>query len=75
MDAFYPTTTVYVRLLKEENKTRLTYGAAVWRPVVMLLQLCFAESESTCERIGVLRVGKYGKFNPEERQEDLPLQR
>ena len=59
---------------KEEYKPRLTHGAAVWRPVVMLLP-CSAAARAHAKKVGAFRVNVYGNCNPEKHQEDLPVQR
>ena len=63
------------RLIKEENQIRQTHGAAVWRPVVKLPEFCFPVVRTHAKMVGAFRVKCYGKLNPEEHQEDLPLQR
>ena len=41
----------------------------------MLPGQSYPECESARERLGAFRVRNYGNINPEEHQEDLPLQR
>ena len=53
----------------------MTHGAAVWRPVVKHPEFCFSDCKSVRERLGTLRVVKYGNCNPKECHENLPLQR
>ena len=51
----------------------MAHGAAVWRPVVTHPLFYPAVVRAYIEDSVCLELRKYGKLNPEEHQEDLPL--